>query len=176
MGMTQPQVRGKLWLPHLSWLQRSDPDNPHHNYTSGEHSDASDHPNGPVADHRSTVEHRIPPWRLWAYQEEKHCTLQVDVKRRATQGWGKLAGQRAAIEAQLAELHHRKSTLKAEQAVPINLSSARTQAGDVTIAINCEEGGSLPSPGPAKMWSRWPCSWTLCPHPPPMGWTRYIDN
>jgi hypothetical protein len=50
---------------------------------------------------------------------------------------GKLTGEQATIEAQLAKLHHRKFTLEAERAVTVNRNGAR---GDST----------LPSPGPAK--------------------------
>jgi hypothetical protein len=38
----------------------------------------------------------------------------------ATQQQGKLASKRATVEAQLAKLHQRKSTLKAERAAAIN--------------------------------------------------------
>jgi hypothetical protein len=59
------------------------------------------------------------------------------------QQWGKLVVERTAVEAQLAVLHHRNTTLEEER----------------VVTINHEGGGStLASPGPAKMWPQWPCS------------------
>jgi hypothetical protein len=58
--------------------------------------------------------------QLLAYQEEWQCGLQVDIECGATQQQGKLASKRATVEAQLAKLHQRKSTLKAERAAVIN--------------------------------------------------------
>jgi hypothetical protein len=37
---------------------------------------------------------------------------------------GELTGERAAIETQLAELHHHKSALKTERAIKTNLTNA----------------------------------------------------
>jgi hypothetical protein len=51
---------------------------------------------------------------------------------------GELPGERAAIEAQLTELHHRKSALETEQAITVDLTNARARAKDVTTAINRE--------------------------------------
>jgi hypothetical protein len=76
-----------------------------------------------------------------AYQEEQQArdrTWQVDAERGAMQLRGELAGERATIEAQLAELHHCKSALKTERCVTVDLTNARAQARDITAAINHE--------------------------------------
>jgi acyl dehydratase len=43
-----------------------------------------------------------------------------------------------AIEAQLAELHHRMFMLKTERGITIDLTIALAQARDVTAAITCD--------------------------------------
>jgi hypothetical protein len=51
---------GSSGFPHLSRVQRGDPDCPHHNHTTiGGHSNASDHPNGPVANRHLGARHRL---------------------------------------------------------------------------------------------------------------------
>jgi hypothetical protein len=57
---------------------------------------------------------------------------------------GKLTGERAAIEAQLTKVHHRKSVLEMEWVVTGDLTHTRAQARDVTDAIN-QEGLSQPT-------------------------------
>jgi hypothetical protein len=53
---TASSGRGKLWLPHLSRVQRGDPDHSHHHHTTGgEHSGVSDHPDRPTADSHTTA-------------------------------------------------------------------------------------------------------------------------
>jgi hypothetical protein len=42
------------------------------------------------------------------------------IERGATRQWGKLAGERAAIEAMLADLHQRESALKADRTAMTN--------------------------------------------------------
>jgi hypothetical protein len=63
-------------------------------------------------------------------------TRQADAERQATQQRGELAGEQATIEAQMTELHHRKSTLETEQTVIVELNNAWAQAWDVAAAIN----------------------------------------
>jgi hypothetical protein len=57
----------------------------------------------------------------------------VDVERRATQRQGELIDERAAIEAQLTELHHRKSALEIEHPIMVDLTKARARAVAATI-------------------------------------------
>jgi hypothetical protein len=60
-GDTTSSERGKLWFPHLLRVQHGDPDYPHHNHTTtGGHSSASDHPDGPTADCHITTRHWAP--------------------------------------------------------------------------------------------------------------------
>jgi hypothetical protein len=61
--------RGKLRLPHLSSVERGNPDCPHQNHTiAGGHSGASVHPNGPVMACHTIARHWDPPELLkrWA--------------------------------------------------------------------------------------------------------------
>jgi hypothetical protein len=80
----------------------------------------------------------LPQQQAWAN------AWPADTQRRATQGWGELTSEQAAIEAQLAELHHHKSALKTERVIMVNLTNAWAQARDVTAAINCE-GAQYPA-------------------------------
>jgi hypothetical protein len=51
---------------------------------------------------------------------------------------GDLTAERVTIEAELSELHHRKSALKTERTATIDLTNARARARDVATAINRE--------------------------------------
>jgi hypothetical protein len=67
------------------------------------------------------------PEQQQAYEEEQQaraCARQADAERRAKQRQGELTDERTAIEAQLAELHHRKSTLEIEQTITVDLTNA----------------------------------------------------
>jgi hypothetical protein len=59
--------------------------------------------------------------------------------RRAAQRQGELTGNRAAIEAQLTDLHHSKPALEMEPVVIIELIKAWARARAVATAINDEE-------------------------------------
>jgi hypothetical protein len=57
---------------------------------------------------------------------------------------GELVGKQAAIEAQLAELHHHKSALGTEWCIIGDLTNGRVRSRDVAAAIN-HEGTQHPS-------------------------------
>jgi hypothetical protein len=93
----------------------------------------------------------LPPEQQPAYQVEQQVwahAQQVDAEGRAMQWWGQLASKRATIEAQLAELHHRKTALEAERGVTVYLTPAQARARDVAATIN-REGMQCHTP---KFW------------------------
>jgi hypothetical protein len=57
-------------------------------------------------------------------------------KGEPTQRRCELASEQAANEAQLSELHHRKTTLETAWCVTVDLPTSRAQARDVATAIN----------------------------------------
>jgi hypothetical protein len=70
------------------------------------------------------------------------------------QGRGKLIGEQAGIEAQQAELHHRRSTLRIEQAVMINheeVSSPAFTRASQNIATVAALLDTLPAPSTDKV-------------------------
>jgi hypothetical protein len=94
------------------------------------------------------------PKHLRACQEEQQCIQQADAEHRTMQGRGKLIGERAGIEAQQAELHHRRSTLRTEQAVMINheeVSSPAFTRASQNIATVAALLDTLPAPSTDKV-------------------------
>jgi hypothetical protein len=84
---------------------------------------------------------RLLPKQQQAYQEEQQARIrarQINAERRAAQWQDELAGERASIDAQLIELHHRKSMLETERATKIDVTKARARARAITTAINRE--------------------------------------
>jgi hypothetical protein len=79
---------------------------------------------------------RHPDIGLLPEQQARAHAQQDDAEQRATQRRGDLINGQAAIEAQLTELHHRKSMLEAEWSITVDLTTAQAQARDVAAAIN----------------------------------------
>jgi hypothetical protein len=76
----------------------------------------------------------------------------VDAERRAAQRQGELVGERAAIEAQVFELHRCKSTLEMKWVTMIDLTKAQVRASVVVATIDLEGCHAPPSPGLARTW------------------------
>jgi hypothetical protein len=107
-----------------------------------------------------------PPDRLEAYQEEQQAcahTQQAYIERRAAHQWGNLIDERVAIEAQLSELHYRKSVLETERVRMVDLTNAWARARDVIASINHE--------GPPR-----PAFTRANPNVSTTGWTRSTVN
>jgi hypothetical protein len=93
------------------------------------------------------------PDQQQAYQDEQQARAparQINAKQWAAQHHDELAGEQAAVDAEMTELHRCKPALGMERGTAIDYTKARSRARAITVAISPKGTPPPLFPGPTR--------------------------